>query len=131
DPLVVVASPDTAAEFDAIPVAIQTVPLGTGDAVRCARDLVGDAGDVLVLSGDHPLLTAELLTELLATHRREGAAATVLSFVPPDARSYGRIVRDASGGLMRIVEAADASPAELELTEVNSSIYVFSAEQLW
>src|SRR5262249_26962412 len=99
DPLVVVASPESAHAFEGVPVAIQPVALGTGDAVRCARDAVGDTGDVLVLSGDHPLLTTELLTDLLGTHRRESAAATVLSFVPPDARSYGRIVRDGSGRL--------------------------------
>ena len=131
DPLVVVASSETAEAFDGLPVAIQPVPLGTGDAVRCAREAVAGAGDVLVLSGDHPLLTVELLSDLRDTHRREGAAATVLSFVPADARSYGRIVRDDTGALARIVEAADASPAELELTEVNSSIYVFSGAHLW
>ncbi len=131
DPLVVVASPDTATAFEGMAVAIQDVPLGTGDAVRCARDTVGDVDDVLVLSGDHPLLTVELLTELRETHRRANAAATVLSFVPPSARSYGRIVRDERGQLARIVEAADATPAELALSEVNSSIYLFRGSQLW
>jgi bifunctional UDP-N-acetylglucosamine pyrophosphorylase/glucosamine-1-phosphate N-acetyltransferase len=68
---------------------------------------------------------------LVATHRTENAAATVLAFEPPEARAYGRVVRDAGGRLARIVEAADASPEELELTEVNSGIYVFRAEKLW
>src|SRR5206468_42404 len=77
------------------------------------------------------LLSAELLRDLVATHRRECAAATVLSFEPRDPRAYGRIVRNGNGRLARIVEAADASPDELELTEVNSSIYVFAAEKLW
>jgi bifunctional UDP-N-acetylglucosamine pyrophosphorylase/glucosamine-1-phosphate N-acetyltransferase len=131
DPLVVVASPESAGAFDGIAVAVQPVPLGTGDAVRCARDAVGDADDVLVLSGDHPLLTVELLSALRETHQRTGAAATVLSFVPADARSYGRIVRDGTGKLARIVESSDATPEELALSEVNSSIYVFKAEHLW
>ena len=131
DPLVVIASPESASEFGDLPVAVQPVPLGTGDAVRCAREHVGDAEDLLVLSGDHPLLTVELLTEVRDTHRQARAAATVLSFVPADARSYGRIVRDASGNLARIVEAADATPAELALSEVNSSIYMFRGERLW
>jgi bifunctional UDP-N-acetylglucosamine pyrophosphorylase/glucosamine-1-phosphate N-acetyltransferase len=69
--------------------------------------------------------------ELVETHRRESAAATVLAFEPEDLRSYGRIVRDGEGRLARIVEAADASPAELALHEVNSGIYVFRAEKLW
>ena len=132
DPLVVVASPDTAGAYGAdVTVVVQTDPLGTGDAVRCAREAAGRAGDVLVLSGDHPLLTVELLEGLVATHRETGAAGTVLSFAPADPRAYGRIVRDAEGNLARIVEASDASADELAIGEVNSSIYVFQAQHLW
>jgi bifunctional UDP-N-acetylglucosamine pyrophosphorylase / glucosamine-1-phosphate N-acetyltransferase len=131
-PLVVVTSPQSADAFDGLAVAVQEQPLGTGDAVRSARAaLDGRVGDVLVLSGDTPLLTTELLRELLETHRRENAAATVLSFSPADTRAYGRIVRDADGHLRAIVEAADATPIELQIGEVNSSIYVFRAEKLW
>src|SRR3954469_23762636 len=96
DPLVVVASPATGTEFEGrgVTVAVQETPLGTGDAVRAAREaLAGRDGDVLVLSGDTPLLTAQLLHELDEAHRREGAAATILSFEPDDPRVYGRIVR--------------------------------------
>jgi bifunctional UDP-N-acetylglucosamine pyrophosphorylase/glucosamine-1-phosphate N-acetyltransferase len=132
DPIVVVASPDTRERFDGLEVAVQEQPLGTGDAVRSAREqLPAAGGDVLVLSGDTPLLTPEVLRGLLDTHRREGAAATVLSFEPPDPRAYGRVVRDRRGRVARIVEAADATPDELELREVNSSIYVFQADKLW
>ena len=131
DPLVVVSSPDHRDAFAGVEVAVQDEPLGTGDAVRAARAAVDGATDVLVLSGDHPLLTGAALDELLAAHREAGAAATVLSFEPPDPRSYGRIVRDGDGRLRGIVEAADASAEELELREVNSSIYVFDAERLW
>ena len=131
-PIVVVASPQTRDGFDGLDVAVQEKPLGTGDAVRAARTKLASAnGDVLVLSGDTPLLTADALRELLATHRRERAAATVLSFEPPDPRQYGRIVRDGNGRLARIVEASDAVPDELQLREVNSSIYVFAADKLW
>ncbi len=130
--VVVVASPDSAASYDGVEVAIQHEPLGTGDAVRSARDaLAGANGDVLVLNGDVPALTPELVRALVATHRAERAAGTVLSFEPPDVRAYGRIVRDGGGRLARIVEAADASPEELALREVNSGIYVFRAEKLW
>ena len=86
---------------------------------------------MLVLSGDTPLLTSELLTALVDAHRGSGAAATVLSFVPDDIRSYGRVVRDAVGDVVAIVEAADASPEELEIREANSSIYVFRGDALW
>jgi bifunctional UDP-N-acetylglucosamine pyrophosphorylase/glucosamine-1-phosphate N-acetyltransferase len=131
DPLVVVASPDSVDAFDGLAVAVQERPLGTGDAVRSAREALGDADEVLVLSGDTPLLTTGLLSSLVDAHRNSGAAATVLSFVPDDIRSYGRIVRDEAGSLVAIVEAADASPEELEIREANSSIYVFRAEALW
>jgi len=132
DPLVVVAGPSNADAFDGVEVAIQEEPLGTGDAVRSARSsLEGRTEDVLVLSGDTPLLTSELLRDLVETHRREDAWATVLSFEPEEARSYGRVLRDGNGRLAAIVEAGDATPEQLEVTEVNSSIYVFRAERLW
>jgi bifunctional UDP-N-acetylglucosamine pyrophosphorylase / glucosamine-1-phosphate N-acetyltransferase len=130
-PIVVVASPDTVDAYDGVAVAVQTHPLGTGDAVRCAREALAGAGEVLVLSGDTPLLTHELLERLLETHRLEGAAATVLSFRPADIRSYARVLRNEDGRLRAIVEASDASPEELEIREANSSIYVFQAEFLW
>jgi bifunctional UDP-N-acetylglucosamine pyrophosphorylase/glucosamine-1-phosphate N-acetyltransferase len=132
EPLVVIASPESSDAFGEERVAVQHQALGTGDAVRSAREAVGDgARDLLVLSGDTPLLTTELLRELLQTHRRESAAATVLSFVPEDARSYGRLVRGADGTVEAIVEAADATPEELAVEECNSSIYVFRTELLW
>jgi bifunctional UDP-N-acetylglucosamine pyrophosphorylase / glucosamine-1-phosphate N-acetyltransferase len=132
DPLVVVVSPQRQGEFEGLEVAVQAEPLGTGDAVRSARDaLEGRSEDVLVLSGDTPLLTSELLRELVSTHRSQGAAATVLTFVPADVRSYGRVVRNEGGHVLAIVEAVDASEAELAIDEVNSSIYVFRSALLW
>ena len=131
-PLVVIVSPESGDAFGDVPVAVQEQALGTGDAVRSARAAIGDgAHDLLVLSGDTPLLTAELLQELVSTHRREQAGATVLSFEPADARSYGRVVRGPDRTVQAIVEAADASSEQLELTECNSSIYVFRTELLW
>ena len=132
DRVVVVASPDAVDSYAGVEVAVQQTPLGTGDAVRCAKDaLAGFAGDVLVLNGDVPALTADLVRALVDTHRGEDAAGTVLAFEPDDTRSYGRIVRGADGRLARIVEAGDAAPEELALGEVNSGIYVFRAEELW
>jgi bifunctional UDP-N-acetylglucosamine pyrophosphorylase/glucosamine-1-phosphate N-acetyltransferase len=131
-PLVVVAGPESQAAFAGFDVVVQHRPLGTGDAVAAARPaLEAHDGDVLVLSGDTPLVTTGLLEELLETHRRERASATVLSFRPADPSTYGRIVRHADGSLRAIVEATDATPEELEIREANSSIYVFAAEHLW
>jgi bifunctional UDP-N-acetylglucosamine pyrophosphorylase / glucosamine-1-phosphate N-acetyltransferase len=131
DPLVVIASPESANAFEGNPVAVQERALGTGDAVRSAREAVGGAENVLVLSGDTPLLTTELLRALLEAHAGEKAGATVLTFEPDDARSYGRVVRAANGTVQAIVEAADATAEQLALTECNSSIYVFRADLLW
>ena len=79
----------------------------------------------------HAAAQAELLEELVASHRRDDAAATVLSFQPADVRAYGRIVRDEAGALEAIVEARDATPEQLAIREANSSIYVFRASALW
>jgi bifunctional UDP-N-acetylglucosamine pyrophosphorylase/glucosamine-1-phosphate N-acetyltransferase len=129
--IVVVASPDTAAAFEGVDVAIQERALGTGDAVRSARSALEGADEVLILSGDTPLLTSALLGDLVDAHRAAGAAATVLSFLPADIRSYGRVVRGADGSLEAIVEAADASADVLAIGEANSSIYVVRGSLLW
>ena len=132
NPLVVVTSPQSAGELDGLTVAIQSEPRGTGDAMVAAHAaLDGFAGDVLVLSGDAPAVSPDALGELLETHRREGAAATVLSFRPDDPREYGRVLRGDDGSVRAIVEAGDASPEELAVDEVNSSIYVFDADRVW
>jgi bifunctional UDP-N-acetylglucosamine pyrophosphorylase/glucosamine-1-phosphate N-acetyltransferase len=130
--LVVVSSPDTHEAFDDVEVAVQAEPRGTGDALASARNaLDGFEGDVLVVSGDTPLLTSELLERLIETHRGEGAAATVLTFEPDDPGAYGRIVRGKDGGVSEIVEAVDASEEQLKIGEANSSIYVFAADRVW
>jgi bifunctional UDP-N-acetylglucosamine pyrophosphorylase / glucosamine-1-phosphate N-acetyltransferase len=132
EPLVVVVSPDASDAFEGVEVAVQQEPRGTGDAAAAARQsLEGFDGDVLVVTGDAATITSNLLGGLLQTHRDEGAAATVLSFEPEEPGSYGRIVRGADGTLEAIVEARDASEAQLAIREVNSSIYVFDAQKLW
>jgi bifunctional UDP-N-acetylglucosamine pyrophosphorylase / glucosamine-1-phosphate N-acetyltransferase len=134
DPIVVVASPATRDWFheSGVTVAVQEEPLGTGDAVRSARTaLEGYDGDVLILSGDTPMLTADVLRELVEAHRREGVDATILSAEPPDPRLYGRVVRDADGAVLKVVEGTDASGDVQKIREINSSIYVFRASALW
>jgi len=131
DPVVLVVAPDAVAAFDGANVAVQERPLGTGDSLRAAREKVGDAKQLLVVSGDHPRLSPQLLQQLVDEHRASGATATVLSFEPPDPRAYGRIVRDGDGRLEQIVENADADEAQRAIREVNSSIYVFEADKLW
>ena len=98
---------------------------------RHAAALNGVGGDLLVLSGDTPTLSPELLRALLEAHRGEGAAATVLTFRPADPREYGRVIRADDGNVQAIVEAGDATSEELAVDEVNSSIYVFDADRMW
>ncbi len=131
-PLVVVSSELARDEFEGVQVAVQEHPRGTADAVASARvALAGFDGDVLVLSGDAPLLTTELLGDLVDAHRREDSAVTILSFESARPLPYGRLLRDEAGGVRAIVEATDATPEQLETTELNSSIYVFTAQALW
>ncbi len=131
DPLVVVLSPEAADALDSVEVAVQEQALGTGDSLRAARPKVADVRDVLVVSGDHPRVSTDLLQRLVDEHRSSGATATVLSFEPADTRAYGRIVRDGDGRLEAIVEDADADERQRAIREVNSSIYVFAADKLW
>lgn len=100
---------------------------GTGRAVEVAiAALPSDfEGDVVVVSGDVPLLDAPTLVTLIEAHRAGRTAATLLSAILDDATGYGRIVRNDAGQLDRIVEQKDATEAELTITEVNSGTYVF------
>jgi bifunctional UDP-N-acetylglucosamine pyrophosphorylase/glucosamine-1-phosphate N-acetyltransferase len=102
---------------------------GTGRAVQVALDALpsGFDGDVLVLSGDVPLLEAETLQALVDGHRAAAAAATVLSAIVDDPTGYGRIIRDANGDVARIVEQKDADEAEQATREINAGVYVFRA----
>ena len=105
---------------------------GTGRAVEVALDrLPADfAGDVLVLSGDVPLLEAQSLADLVGRHRSSGAAATLLSARLDDPTGYGRVVRGADGSVERIVEQKDAGPDEIVVDEINAGVYVFRAAPL-
>ena len=136
--IVVVSSPETRDELAAalpsgLEFAVQEEPRGTGDAVAAARAaLAGFDGDVLVVPSDAPLMTSELLAEVVAEHRRDGrAAVTLLAVESSKELAYGRIIRDESGALRKIVEERDASPEELAVRELNASIYVFAAADLW
>jgi bifunctional UDP-N-acetylglucosamine pyrophosphorylase / glucosamine-1-phosphate N-acetyltransferase len=131
-PLVVVVSAEARDALGDETTAVQPEPRGTGDAVGAARDALGGfEGDLLVVSGDSPLVTTELLAEVLETHRREQPAVTVLSYEPPSQPPYGRIIRGDDDSLRAIVEASDATPEQLAIRELNASLYVFSAPDLW
>jgi bifunctional UDP-N-acetylglucosamine pyrophosphorylase/glucosamine-1-phosphate N-acetyltransferase len=121
-----------AAVGDGVEYARQSPQLGTGHAVLCAEDaLRGFAGTVFVHCVDVPLLPADIIEELLATHRREGNAVTVLTTMLPDAGKYGRIIRADDDRVLRITEARDATPEELRIREINAGSYCFAAPLLF
>ncbi|HEY3283231.1 MAG TPA: bifunctional UDP-N-acetylglucosamine diphosphorylase/glucosamine-1-phosphate N-acetyltransferase GlmU [Armatimonadota bacterium] len=112
--------------------ALQENPMGTGHALQMAEGaLPEDLDTVLVIPGDTPLLTSEDLRALLRTHEAEGNDATVLTTVLDDASHYGRVVRDAEGAVLRIVEAKDATPEEKRIGEINSSVYCFDRAKVF
>ena len=110
----------------------QKEQLGTGHAVLQAKPLLQDEkGTIMVLCGDTPLLTGDLLKKLYDEHVQAGAKATVLTAIMPDATGYGRIIRSADGSVERIVEHKDATEEERSVREVNSGIYCFDAQALF
>ncbi|MEE9613861.1 MAG: bifunctional UDP-N-acetylglucosamine diphosphorylase/glucosamine-1-phosphate N-acetyltransferase GlmU [Thermodesulfobacteriota bacterium] len=114
---------------------LQSQQLGTGHAVKCGmKGLKGFKGDVLILSGDVPLITASTIKALLKLHRRaRGRERPVLSFVSAilvDPTGYGRVIRDGKGRVTGIVEQKELKGAERDIHEVNAGIYVVSSEFL-
>lgn len=110
---------------DGVVSAEQSERRGTGDAARIGLDALDEACDtVLIACGDTPLIDADLIRRLVDEHRANGASTTMLSARLDDAGGYGRIVRAADGRVERIVEARDASAAELAITEFNAGLYI-------
>ena len=109
----------------------QAERLGTGHAVMMAKDfLASHDGNVVILNGDAPFMTAETIGKSLEQHISSGAAATVISARVDDLAGYGRIVRDDSGNLKAIVEHKDADEATRAIDEVNSGGYWFDCQLL-
>ena len=104
-------------------------PKGTGHATQQAEEALADHdGPVLVVPGDAPLLSADVLSELLTAHT---GGATLLSAILDDAGSYGRIVRATDGSVEAIVEAKDATPEQKAIREMNAAVYVFDSKSLF
>jgi bifunctional UDP-N-acetylglucosamine pyrophosphorylase/glucosamine-1-phosphate N-acetyltransferase len=110
--------------------AIQQELRGTGDAVAAALPLLPRDGEVLVLYGDTPLLTAATLQRLLTAHRSSGAQATLVTARLADPTGLGRVLRGPGGALTGVVEERDATPDQRALTEVNVGFYVFERRAL-
>lgn len=112
--------------------AVQAEQLGTGHAVLQAKDLLsGEAGTTLVICGDTPLLTAETLNGLFDYHQKTGAKGTILTAHAEDPTGYGRVIRNTSGSVEKIVEQKDATSAEAAVQEINTGTYCFDNQLLF
>ena len=112
--------------------ALQKEQLGTGHAVLAARAAFqGFRGEVLILSGDVPLLTEKTVKDFLESHRDKKAVLSVMTVEPEDPRGYGRVFRNADGSLLRITEDRDLKPGEEKIREINTGIYCVDADFLF
>jgi len=112
--------------------AVQDPQLGTGHAIIQTEPLLGSyAGDVLVLSGDVPLLQEKTLNDLIRHHDESKAVATILTADLDDPTGYGRVIRNENGFVESIVEHRDATPDQLTVHEINSGIYIFDSKRLY
>lgn len=116
-----------------VTVAVQEVPRGTADAVKAAVPHIDPDSTVIVLNGDHPLITADTLTGLAQARTHAGAAATLATAVLEDPSGYGRVVRAPDGTVERVVETkapGDATALELRIREVSTGIFAFEGRAL-
>ncbi len=116
---------------DGVDTAVQEEQLGTGHATQIGLSAL-DPGvtTVLVLCGDAPLVDSDVIAALLLSHTEAGRAATMVTTVLGDPGGYGRVVRGPDGEVARVVEAKDATPEELAVTEINTGVFAFDRAEL-
>jgi UDP-N-acetylglucosamine diphosphorylase/glucosamine-1-phosphate N-acetyltransferase len=118
--------------FPSVEFVEQNEQLGTGHAVLQTMNALAEfSGDLLVLSGDVPLLTEKTVKALIGYHRATDAVATILTADLDDPSGYGRIIHNDDGSVKKIVEHKDASKKELAIREINSGIYLFDTQKLF
>ena len=104
---------------------------GTADAIKyCLPNIKKFSGNVLILSGDVPMITSKTLNKLIDTHNLNNALASLISANPDNPTGYGRIIRNNRNQLIRIVEHKDATKEEKQIGEINSGIYIFNSKIL-
>ncbi len=118
--------------------AVQEEPLGTGHAVMCARETVGESDAVIVLYGDHPFVSSDALRRLTKIHADRQTVLTMMTTVVPSYEGWyglflhwGRVLRDAHGHILGIREYKDAMESEQQIREVNPAMFCFDAAWLW
>jgi bifunctional UDP-N-acetylglucosamine pyrophosphorylase / glucosamine-1-phosphate N-acetyltransferase len=111
--------------------AVQAEQLGTGHALLQAADAAAGARDVVVMYGDMPLIQSATLASMLAQRHANGAAVAMTTLITPNARGFGRIIRNAQGRIQSINEEVDCTPEQLAISEVNVGLYCFDGAWLW
>lgn len=132
--LLVVAREDKAVKevFSSLDMVIQKKPLGSGDAVRCTKDRFAEFnGYILVLCGDTPFIGEKTIKELIKKHDKEKPSCTLLTARTSDPANYGRIVRNSSGNIVKIVEEKNLSNYEKTIQEINVGCYCFNRKDLF
>jgi len=118
--------------FPKVKTVTQENQLGTAHAVCMVKEYKEDFGkNILILSGDSPLVNSETLKELVEYRVNSGSSVSLITSIIPNPEGYGRIIKDGNGNIVKIVEETDASPEERKICEVNSFIYCFEAESLF
>ncbi|MCP4727560.1 MAG: NTP transferase domain-containing protein [bacterium] len=119
-------------QYSGLEFAVQEQQLGTGHAVQQSVDTIKDfEGDVMVLNGDVPLISEDVLLQFVDHHKNSGSGATVLIAEYEDPAGYGRIVRDSNNEFLKIVEHKDASEDELKIREINTGMLIFKSGPLF
>jgi len=112
--------------------AIQNQQLGTGHAIKqCEKNVNNLNGDILILSGDVPLISEKTLINLIKEHKKNSSLATFISSTIEDPTGYGRIKRDENNNFISIIEQKDANKNELLIKEINAGIYIFDIKTLF
>lgn len=118
--------------------AVQDEQLGTGHAVNCAREKAIDADQIIVLYGDHPYVSPTTIVNLTNSNQQAGSMITIATAIVPDFADwragffdFGRIVRDDTGAIVKIVEKKDSTESELQIKEINPAYFCFNAKWLW
>ena len=106
------------------------IPYGTGYAVKLCEENINDDDNILVLTGDVPLITKETISELINYHNEKKNDATVLSAIMDDPSGLGRILTDEEGMLVKIIEDRDCNEEQLKIKEINSGIQIFNGKKL-
>lgn len=117
---------------------LQKEQLGTGHAVLVSKQALKAAENIMVINGDHPLISSKLIKKLTDAHLSSGSVLTMATVTVPDYddwrsefKSFGKIIRTPAGDITAIVEVKDASPEQLEINELNPGYYCFKADWLW